>query len=64
MDEMTAMAAAHASRLGQSLNKITGYHEIEELKRAVVENGGCLIFKSLLLSYLCAHDLTLRKTDA
>jgi hypothetical protein len=38
-DEVVAMAAARASRLGESLNKVTGYHEIEQLKRAVVENG-------------------------
>ena len=42
MDEVTATAAARASRLGQSLNEVTGYDEIEKLKKAVADNGSCM----------------------
>ena len=39
IDEFSAVAQDAFSRLGGRLNVITGYHEIEELKRQVAING-------------------------
>ena len=39
MDDFSAMAQLTFSRLGGRLNEVTGYHEIEVLKRLVTENG-------------------------
>ena len=38
-DDFTAKSTATFSQLGAQLNKVTGYEEIEALKRGVVEQG-------------------------
>lgn len=48
-DGFTATTKATFSQLGSELNRVTGYEEIEALKRKVVEQGIGLFFVSLLL---------------
>ena len=43
-DDFTAQSKATFSQLGAHLNKVTGYEEIEALKREVVQQGLLLIF--------------------
>lgn len=38
-DQFTSSAKTTFSQLGSQLNKVTGYEEIEALKRRVVEQG-------------------------
>jgi sensitive to high expression protein 9 len=40
-DDFTAKTASTFSQLGSHLNRVTGYEEIEVLKRRVVEQGVC-----------------------
>lgn len=47
-DDFTAQSKATFSQLGAHLNKVTGYEEIEALKREVVQQGLLLIFFQLL----------------
>ena len=42
MDDFSAMAQLTFHRLGGRLNEVTGYHEIEVLKKLVTENGTSL----------------------
>lgn len=41
-DEFTVNTAKSFSQLGAHLNKVTGYEEIESLKRRVIEQGALL----------------------
>lgn len=41
-DDFTLLAKNRFSQLGAELNKVTGYEEIEALKRGVVDQGKCL----------------------
>ena len=56
-DGFTATTKAAFAQLGSELNRVTGYEEIEALKRGVVEQGGCLLsllsFFFLLLNASC-----------
>jgi sensitive to high expression protein 9, mitochondrial len=47
-DGFTATTKATFSQLGSELNRVTGYEEIEALKRKVVEQGRILLSDSLL----------------
>lgn len=38
-DTLKGTAVTRFSQLGAQLNHVTGYHEIEELKKRVVEQG-------------------------
>ena len=41
-DDFTAKAASTFSQLGSHLNRVTGYEEIEALKKQVVDQGLCI----------------------
>ena len=48
-DDFTASTKTTFSQLGSQLNRVTGYEEIEALKRGVVEQGVCLFFITFLI---------------
>ena len=55
-DGFTATTKATFSQLGSELNRVTGYEEIEALKRKVVEQGKVLFyfkFYNFLFQVLC-----------
>ena len=56
MDDFSAMAQLTFQRLGGRLNEVTGYHEIEVLKKLVTENGTSLTHpcdrKPLIFSFI------------
>jgi sensitive to high expression protein 9, mitochondrial len=49
-DGFTATTKATFSQLGSELNRVTGYEEIEDLKRGVVEQGRILYIHSSIAS--------------
>lgn len=51
-DEFTSSTKSTLSQLGLHLNKMTGYEEIEALKRQVVEQGVYVVFGIRLTTYL------------
>lgn len=51
-DEFTSSTKSTLSQLGLHLNKMTGYEEIEALKRQVVEQGVYVVFGIRLITYL------------
>ena len=46
MDDFSAAAKVTFQQLGGRLNEVTGYQEIETLKKKVVENGACNLSNS------------------
>jgi len=48
-DDFTASTKTTFSQLGSQLNRVTGYEEIEALKRGVVEQGVCLFLTTFLI---------------
>lgn len=51
-DDFTASTKTTFSQLGSELNRVTGYDEIEVLKRGIVEQGTFLrLFSSKILTY-------------
>jgi len=50
-DDFTANTKTTFSQLGSQLNRVTGYEEIEALKRGVVEQG-VFVFHSLLTLHI------------
>lgn len=57
-DNYTALAATTFAQLGRELNKVTGYGEIESLKRQVVEQG--TLSRSMNSVHLPHESSTLR----
>lgn len=55
MDTFSASAQIAFSRMGGRLNEVTGYREIEQLKRLVVENGAYI----MILDLTRVHDTKL-----
>ena len=53
-DDFTAKSRATFSQLGAQLNKVTGYEEIEALKRGVVEQGVSKFLILYLFSFTSA----------
>ena len=50
-DDFTASTKTTFSQLGSQLNRVTGYEEIEALKRGVVEQGAFVSHSLLTLNY-------------